>query len=192
MARKIKDRNIKSPGITSIGEGLTERMYFTHLKRLRGYRYSCKPRNFTEHTIDEIQKQVEKVLADNGIAVCVFDADVARDKPAEKAKLDAMRRKYANKDSVIICDSMPSIEFWFLIHFLNTNKYYASSHDVIKVLRKYIKDFDKHESFLSRDKWVHELLANEGLEKAIKRAKELGTTGESYSNLYKAFEKFSS
>ena len=192
MARKIKDRNIKSPGITIIGEGLTERMYFTHLKRLRGYRYTCKPRNFTEQTIEEIQKQVEKVLADNSIAVCVFDADVARDKPAEKAKLDAMRRKYANKDSVIICDSMPSIEFWFLIHFLNTNKYYASSHEVIKALRKYIKDFDKHESFLSRDKWVHELLANEGLEKAIKRAKELGTTGESYSNLYKAFEKFSS
>ena len=191
MARKIKDRNIKSPSITIIGEGLTERMYFTHLKRLRGYRYTCKPRNFAEQTLEEIQKQVERVLADNGIAVCVFDADVARDKPAEKAKLDAMRRKYANKDSVIICDSMPSIEFWFLIHFLNTNKYYASSHDVIKVLRKYIKDFDKHESFLSRDKWVHELLANEGLEKAIKRAKELGTTGESYSNLYKAFEKFS-
>ena len=192
MARKIKDRNIKSPGITIIGEGLTERMYFTHLKRLRGYRYTCKPRNFAEQTLEEIQKQVERVLTDNGIAVCVFDADVARDKPAEKAKLDAMRRKYANQDSVIICDSMPSIEFWFLIHFLNTNKYYASSHDVIKALRKYIKDFDKHESFLSRDKWVHELLANEGLEKAIKRAKELGTTGESYSNLYKAFEKFSS
>ena len=192
MARKIKDRNIKSPGITIIGEGLTERMYFTHLKRLRGYRYTCKPRNFAEQTLEEIQKQVERVLADNGIAVCVFDADVARDKPAEKAKLDAMRRKYANQDSVIICDSMPSIEFWFLIHFLNTNKYYASSHDVIKVLRKYIKDFDKHESFLSKDKWVQELLANEGLEKAIKRAKELGTTGESYSNLYKAFEKFSS
>ena len=192
MARKIKDRNIKSPSITIIGEGLTERMYFTHLKRLRGYRYTCKPRNFAEQTLEEIQKQVERVLADNGIAVCVFDADVARDKPAEKAKLDAMRRKYANQDSVIICDSMPSIEFWFLIHFLNTNKYYASSHDVIKALRKYIKDFDKHESFLSRDKWVHELLANEGLEKAIKRAKDFGTTGESYSNLYKAFEKFSS
>ena len=192
MARKIKDRNIKSPSITIIGEGLTERMYFTHLKRLRGYRYTCKPRNFAEQTLEEIQKQVERVLADNGIAVCVFDADVARDKPAEKAKLDAMRRKYANQDSVIICDSMPSIEFWFLIHFLNTNKYYASSHDVIKVLRKYIKDFDKHESFLSKDKWVQELLANEGLETAIKRAKDFGTTGESYSNLYKAFEKFSS
>ena len=165
MARKIKDRNIKSPGITIIGEGLTERMYFTHLKRLRGYRYTCKPRNFTEQTIEEIQKQVEKVLADNGIAVCVFDADVARDKPAEKAKLDAMRRKYANKDSVIICDSMPSIEFWFLIHFLNTNKYYASSHDVIKVLRKYIKNFDKHESFFRKTKRYKNSLQTRDLRK---------------------------
>ncbi len=132
MARKTKERAIQSPGITIIGEGLTERYYFTHLKRLKGYRYTCKPRNFTEQSIEDIQKQVERVLADRGVAVCVFDADVARAKPAEKAKLDAMRKKYANRENVVICDSMPSIEFWFLIHFLNTNKYFASSRDVYK------------------------------------------------------------
>lgn len=190
MARIIKERTIKSPGITIIGEGLTERMYFTHLKRLKGYRYTCKPRNFSEQSLEEIQKQVERVLADNGIAVCVFDADTSREKPAEKAKLEAMRKKYKDREDVILCDSMPSIEFWFLLHFLNTNRYFASSRDVITVLRKYIHDFDKHEAFLSKEKWVQDLLADAKLEIARTRAEELGISGESYSNISKAFDRF--
>lgn len=178
MARKTKERAIQSPGITIIGEGLTERYYFTHLKRLKGYRYTCKPRNFTEQSIEDIQKQVERVLADRGVAVCVFDADVARAKSAEKAKLDAMRKKYANRENVVICDSMPSIEFCFLIHFLNTNKYFASSRDVVQVLRRHISTFDKHDSFLSKEKWVAELLVDNRLETAMQRAESFGTNGE--------------
>lgn len=42
MARKIKERKLKSPTITIIGEGATERHYFTHLKRLNSYNYICK------------------------------------------------------------------------------------------------------------------------------------------------------
>lgn len=187
MARKIKDRFLKQPNITIIGEGLTERYYFTHLRRLKGYRYTCKPRNFIEQSLDEMQKQIDRVLADNGIAVCIFDADVSRGTLAEKAKLDAMRKKYAGRDDVIVCDSMPSIEYWFLIHYLETNRYFATSHDVINVLRRYIPDFSKHETFLAKDKWVADLLAKNRLETAYQRAEAFGMEGESYSNVYKAF-----
>ena len=92
MARRIRERKLKNLTITIIGEGATERYYFTHLKRLRGYNYVCKPRNFTEQTFDEMRKQIERVLADNGIAVCVFDADVTRTLPAEKAKFEDLKR----------------------------------------------------------------------------------------------------
>ena len=186
MARRIRQRKLKNPTITIIGEGATERYYFTHLKRLRGYNYVCKPRNFTEQTFDEMRKQIERVLADNGIAVCVFDADVTRTRPAEKIKYDDMRRKYAKNPSVILCDSMPSIEFWFLLHYLNTNRYFATSDDVITVLRRFITDFSKHQSFLSKEIWVSELMRNDKLGFAISRAIKLNA-GESYSNIYKLF-----
>ena len=186
MARRIKERELKNPTITIIGEGATERYYFTHLKRLRGYNYVCKPRNFAEQTFDEMQKQIDRVLADNGIAVCVFDADVTRTRPAEKIKYDDMRRKYAKNPSVILCDSMPSIEFWFLLHYLNTNRYFATSDDVITVLRRFITDFSKHQSFLSKEIWVSELMRNDKLGFAISRAIKLNA-GESYSNIYKLF-----
>lgn len=191
MARKIKERELKNPTITIIGEGATERYYFTHLKRLRGYNYLCKPRNFTEQTFDEMQKQIDRVLADNGIAVCVFDTDVTRTRPAEKIKYDDMRRKYAKNPSVILCDSMPSIEFWFLLHYLNTNRYFATSDEVIAVLRRFIPEFSKHQSFLSKEVWVSELLINDKMNQAITRAKEL-KDGESYTNLHILFNKLDS
>ena len=190
MARKIKERAIKSPRITIIGEGMTERCYFTHLRKLNDYRYVCKPMNFVSQTIGEIQKLVEKVLADYGIAVCVFDADVARINAAERGKLERFRQKYQNNSSVVICDSLPSIEFWFLIHFLNTNRHFNTSDDVIEVLRKYIPEFSKHEKFLSQEKWVAQLLSEDRLKMACERAVAMGIEGASYSNVYKAFALF--
>ena len=191
MARRIRERKLKNPTITIIGEGATERYYFTHLKRLHGYNYVCKPRNFTEQTFDEMQKQIERVLADNGIAVCVFDADVTRTRPAEKAKFEDMKRKYADNPAVILCDSMPSIEFWFLLHYLNTNRYFATSDDVIDVLHRYMPNFSKHQSFLSKEAWVSELLNDDKMRQAAIRAEEF-REGESYTNLHILFNELDS
>ena len=131
---------------------------------------------------------MDRVLADRGIAVCVFDTDITRNNPTERAKFEALCQKYKDRKDVIICDSMPSIEFWFLLHYLNTNRYFATANDVIDVLHKYIPDFSKQEKFLSKEKWVADLLADHRLETAIQRAQAFGTEGESYSNLPKAFE----
>ncbi len=134
-----------------------------------------------------MQKQIERVLADNGIAVCVFDADVTRTRPAEKAKFEDMKRKYTDNPAVLLCDSMPSIEFWFLLHYLNTNRYFATSDDVIDALHRYMPNFSKHQSFLSKEVWVAELLVDNRLDTAIANAGMIGIEGESYSNLYKLF-----
>lgn len=188
MARRIKERKLKNPIITIIGEGATERYYFTHLKRLRGYNYTCKPRNFTEQTFDEMQKQIDRVLEDDGIAVCVFDADVTRTRPAEKVEYENMCRKYSDNPSVILCDSMPSIEFWFLLHYLNTSRYFATSEDVIATLHRYIPNFSKHQSFLTKETWVSDLIAENRLATALSNAKSCGPRSQSYSNLPKLFE----
>lgn len=188
MARQRKERELKNPTVTIIGEGATERFYFTHLKNLRGYRYVCKPRNFTEQTFGEIEKQIDRVLADKGIAVCVFDADVTRTRQAEKRKYEILIRKYAKNPSVIFCDSMPSIEFWFLLHYNRTNRYFSSSEEVIKILRAHIPEFSKHQTFLSKENWVMELLKENRLGIAVSNARFIGMDGESYSNLYRLFE----
>lgn len=135
-----------------------------------------------------MQKQIERVLADKRIAVCVFDADVTRSRRAEKSRYDDLFRRYAGNPSVVLCDSMPSIEFWFLLHYLNTNRYFASSDEVIAVLRRYLPNFSNHQTFLSKDGRVVGMLANNGLETAIANARAAGCSGESYSRLPRLFE----
>lgn len=83
---------------------------------------------------------------------------------------------------------MPSIEFWFLIHFINTNKFFGTSKAVIAELVKHIPRFDKSEAFLSNKKWVEDMISDGKLQDAYSRAKQFDTNGESYSNLWKAFE----
>lgn len=179
---------MKAPTITIIGEGATERFYFTHLKRLNGYNYVCKPRNFTEQSLEEMQRQIERVLNDDGIAVCVFDADVTRTRPAEKQKLENLRHRYVGNPAVVLCDSMPSIEFWFLLHYLRTNRYFATSNDVIEVLQKYLPAFSKQQSYLSKESWVDELAKDDKLKTALDNAISIGDDGESYSHIHKLFE----
>ncbi|MDE6479291.1 MAG: RloB family protein, partial [Muribaculaceae bacterium] len=63
-----------------------------------------------------------------------------------------IHRKYDNNDKVTLACSMPSIEYWLLLHFENTNRYFGSSAKVIEALRKYIIGFDKNERFLKQEK----------------------------------------
>lgn len=147
-----------------------------------------RPRFFGSEDIVIIEKRVETVLQEEGIAICVFDTDVSAWNKTFKIKLEKFRNKYEKKTNVIICDSMPSIEYWFLIHYLDTNKHYATSGAVIKDLHKYIKNFSKKDSFLNDDTWVKDLTADGRLETACKRAEQYEDAGGSYSKIYKAIE----
>ena len=68
---------------------------------------------------------------------------------------------------------MPSIEFWFLLHFIKTTKEFTQNDNIINDLRRYISDYQKNtKRFLEKEKWVANLLYGNKMEKAIKRAKE--------------------
>ena len=190
MARVRKERELKRSRITVIGEGLTERWYFEHLRTIKGYRYDCKPRFFSRQSFEEMQKLIEWVLQNDGIAVCICDADITRINEERKLALSKMKAKYSKNSKVFICDSMPSIEFWFLLHYLNTKKYYNNSDSVTKVLKKYITSYEKSGAFLEKMQWVADMCSDEKLKLACKRASLLDPLSESYSEVYRAILLF--
>ena len=190
MARARKERQLKRPRITVIGEGLTERWYFDHLRTIKGYKYNCKPRFFSHQSYEELTKQIEKVVQNDGIAVCVCDADITRNNEERSRKLREMKSKYAKDERVLICDSMPSIEFWFLIHYMNTSKYFKDVNDIIRVLKKFIPNYEKTEDFLEKQNWVAIMSEDKRLNDACKRAALLGPQSESYSEIYQAIALF--
>ena len=161
-----------------------------------------RPRFFGKETVFTLEKKLMEVLKNGGRAIVVFDADVSTWNKAEKERLETMKSKYAKNNRVLLCDSMPSIEYWFLLHYVNTNRHFGTSKAVIMELVKHIKEFDKTETFLKNikefdktetflknQKWVDDMSADGRLESAAQRAVAFGTSGESYTNVWKAMQE---
>ncbi len=190
MARHIENKKLRKPSVTIIGEGITEQFYFTHIRTILGYRYTIKPYYFSVTSLVEMDKKIVESIQNGGYAIAVFDADVAKRNEIEKKKLDSIRKKYANKKTVILCDSLTSIEYWFLLHYENTNRFFKDSAATETELKKHIPDYEKKKNFLQNAKWVIDLCADGKLDIAKQRATDFGVEGESYSNIFKAFELF--
>ena len=106
---------------------------------------------------------------------------------AERKKLAALQKKYEGNASVVLCDSMPSIEYWFLLHFKLTTRHFGTSKAVIKELRKYLPQYDKSEQFLGNQKWVEEMTGEGRQEQACEYADKMDTTGGVYTRVNKVF-----
>lgn len=187
MPRKTSLKQRRSPIPTIIGAGITEQWYFTHLKALRGYRVKIRPRFFGTETAAGLDKKIEEVLRDEGIAICVYDADVSTWNEVESKKLSALQKKYEGNASVLLCDSMPSIEYWFLLHYKHTTRHFGTSKAVIKELKKYIPQYDKTEQFLSNQKWVEDMSGEGRQEQACEYAAETDTSIASYTRVQEVF-----
>lgn len=180
-----RQNNIELRGNTYIvGEGITEQFYFAHIKHIYNYDCVIKPRFFGKTSISEIDKSLQKLLLGRAQVICVFDVDVSVRDAAENKKLEQFRKRYNRNKNVIICESMPSVEFWFLLHYMKTTRNFQNAKETLVELKKYIPDFSKETSFLEKQKWVEELCANRKLSYALKRASEIlaektsGTTGD--------------
>ena len=143
MARKEAIKQQRQERAVIIGAGLTERWYFSHLQSRFNLKIKIRPRFFGNENITTLEKRINQVLSDEGIAVVIFDADVSTWNDAEKTRLIAIKKKYEKSKRVILCDSLPSIEYWFLLHYLNTNRFFGTSKAVIDELVKYVERFEK-------------------------------------------------
>lgn len=188
MARRIETKTRREPMPTIIGAGITEQRYFTHLKGLFDYRIKVKPRFFGNETADGMAKKIAEVIAEGGTAICVYDADVSTWNEIERDKLDRLKATYAKNKQVILCDSMPSVEYWFLLHYERTNRHFGTSGAVIQELKKHISDYNKTEKFLENRKWVADMCGEGKLDQALMRTKQFGYDGESYSRMDQVFD----
>lgn len=186
--RKVKRKIATRQVIHIIGEGLTELFYFSHLKKLQGYKYTISPRLFENNSIEKIDKKIKELLDEDVFVICVFDADVSRRSDAENNKMVALKKKYGKNANVILCDSLQSIEYWFLLHYEDTCRHFQDSAATEKALKRYLPTYDKTRKFLEKDKWVKDMLASSRMEKACELAEKYQGR-DSYSEIYKAIKK---
>jgi len=186
MRKQKHTQNIRQV-IHIVGEGLTELFYFSHIKKLLGYRCSISPRLFENNSIEKIEKKIIELLKADVFVICVFDADVSRRSSAENKKLTALKRRYEKNKNVLLCDSLQSIEYWFLLHYEDTCRHFNDSTATEHALKRYIPAYDKSRKFMEKEKWVKDMIADAKLEKACKLAEKYNRS-DSYSGIYKAIK----
>ncbi len=189
MAKYFRQQRNTFQGIVILGEGLTELWYFKHLKKLFNFRCIVEPRLCQNTCIHDFSRRIDALLSADVTIICVFDADVAGRNEVERQKLNNLRTEYEGNEKVVFCDSLPAIEYWFLLHYDNTCPGFPSTKSAEKDLRKFLPQYKKKESFLQNPEWVRTMSQTTGdYNQAIIRARTFGTVGQSYTNLHKAFE----
>lgn len=172
MARRSQRRETRKTFVV-LGDGITEQYYLKHLKEIKGYKYSIRPSLFERINFEKAERIIDEYLCggcNNIIYLTDYDTIINQNKLYD---FRAFKLKYSTFPEVLICETMPSIEFWFLIHYEYTTSEFRNSDEVERRLRTYISDYSKSKSFLESRRWVENLMADNKLEKAKINSKRI-------------------
>lgn len=193
----------------------TERYYFTHINDVTDFKFNIRPKFFGDESnyTEAFPKRIKEILNSNHDAkiYCVFDWDTIHGNQTLLKKHESFEKQFQTEISngtVTICPSMPCIEYWFLLHFVDDTKLLKNYGKISNVLAKHLKPcfadskeplgkLLKSEECLKDSIWVENLCAGGKLALAIERAEKniaaavaAGKLEEqSYSYVYKVFKK---
>ena len=209
-----REMGILYPFIISGGKN-TERFYFKHINDLTDYKFNIKPEYFADESnyTEVFPKRIREILSKNTDAkiYCVFDWDTIYADETCLKKHDAFVEEFVDEiknGTVVICHSMPSIEYWFLLHFEENctellKDYSAVSMRLAPHMKPCFSDSApklkkllKMEKYLKDSTWVKNLIDNGKLEKATKYAESNinaaqandDLENQSFSYVYKIFK----
>jgi len=159
MRRKRRKPIKVRPVYAIIVEGETEYWYLQMLRRNeRNLRINVKPELPQKKTLEDQFKWVKQQAKENTKVFWIIDLDVVlkETKQAKKGtetaiqKLEKYKAEIDNKlDNVILIINNPCLEFWFLLHFEKTSKYFNKCKDVEKLLnsKKLLPGYEKTRNF---------------------------------------------
>ena len=192
----------------------TERWYFAHINDITDYKFNIIPKYFGDESsyTEVFPNRIKSILKKNADAkiFCVFDWDTIFDNETNQEKHRVFEEELQSEienGTVILCPSMPSIEYWFLLHFENHTNLIKDNGNAVGFLAPYIKSWFtsekklskilKSEKYIQSSHWVKELCADGKLQLAIQRAEENinaaikngNLDNQSYTYIYKLFKE---
>ena len=156
-----------------MGDGDCEAWYIQMLKRNEPLTHvDLKPEFPQKKALSELYEQVIELSNDYDEVYWLVDMDVIlketkEAKAGEKTRLqefeeycekiekinEEYKKKYAvDNDLIKIIINNPGFEYWLLLHFKNTTKYYTSCDEVIKEFKSYqeISDYKKSRKYYTK------------------------------------------
>ena len=191
----------------------TERWYFAHINDITDYKFNIIPKYFGDESsyTEVFPVRIKGILEKNTDAkvFCVFDWDTIFNNETNQEKYRAFEEELQpeiESGTVILCPSMPSIEYWFLLHFKNHTNLIKNNGNAVGILAPYIKSWFpsekklskilKNKKYIQNSYWVKELCSDGKLQLAIQRAEENINAAieknelnkQSYTYIYKLFK----
>lgn len=174
MARKINRRKGKFR-LAIIGEGITEWHYFNNLKQEKRFPYKLTP-DLPKHSDYKYIFQKAGQLTNDGYdeVFCVLDVDVFKKDRKKEQQYQKDRLKLLKDPRIKIFESMPCIEYWFLLHYKNYSTKIYPTYDSLKTeLKKYLPEYDKSNEYFEKVKIYQKLISEGNISKAISSAQKL-------------------
>ncbi len=186
MARKKqKISNPKNNTFAIVVDGKTEGWYFQMLKRNEpDLQVNIEPKIPQKKKLTDQFDKVMELAEDYTKVFWIIDLDQyikeARENPGKIEDLKNYLTQAGQKDNVITILNNPCLEFWFLLHFENTSKYYPQCNAAVKQLKKYLPQYEKTRDYYTKPNNDIYLQLKNNLKDALKRAAKIQRNNVNY------------
>lgn len=181
--RKIKITKPKKDAFAIIVDGQTEVWYFQMLKRNEpSLQVNIEPKIPQKKKLSEQYEKVLELAEDYTKVFWIIDLDVviAESKAAKKGSTNQIQelKNYLNElenekyKNVITIFNNPCLEFWFLLHFEQTTKYFSKCSNAEKQLKKQLTNYEKTQKYFTKQNNDIYLKLKSRLSTALKNAQK--------------------
>lgn len=152
---KIKGSN----AFAFVLDGDTEVWYLQMLKRNeRDLNINIEPKLPSKKSISEQFKMVQGLAEDYTKVFWIVDYDVIAKETREGKKgiesseqlFIRLKEKAEKYENVIVIINNPCIEFWFLLHFERTSRFFTDCNSAEKQLKKHLSDYEKTRKYFTK------------------------------------------
>jgi len=187
MGRRRK-KNVKAVDTYAfVVDGETEVWYLQMLKRNeRRLAINIEPKLPIKKSLPDQYEVVEELARDYTKVFWLVDYDVIRKetqeaKPGTETKEQQfirLRNKAQALGNVVVVVNDPCLEFWFLLHFVRTGRFFEACGSVQKDLQEYMEGYEKTRKYYTKQDQDIYLRLKDKLAEAVERAKRLGPYDE--------------
>ena len=184
MKRPKKNPPSKS-ALAFVVDGETEAWYLHMLKRNESsIRVNISPEIPSKKSLEEQYKLVCKLSGEEYTKVfwlVDLDTIIKEASEAPKGKQSPIKlfeeyRETLSKEflNVVVVVNNPCLEFWFLLHFERTSKYFDTCSGAETQLKKYLKNYEKTKKFFTKENDDIYLKLKPSLKTALSNSSALG------------------
>ncbi|NPA46167.1 MAG: RloB domain-containing protein [Chlorobi bacterium] len=140
-------KRIPKINMAIVAEGQTEHWYFQMFKRhFPEIPFNIHPVLSFKMSLQQQYEKVKEFIETYQYVFWIIDADIIR-KKNQITRFRQLKKSLSPYENVYIILLNPCFEFWLLLHYKRTTKWFKNCQDVTKELKKFLPRYAKTRSY---------------------------------------------